>query len=106
MVEARQMQNSVQRQNFHFVRGRVSQLRRALLRYIRGNRNLARQSRRARRPLRIRGKRQHVRLFVLPPKPAIQGSHFRAAGHKQIDSALEPGGPPRAKQKSFQPRFA
>ena len=105
MVEARQMQNSMQRQNLHFVRGRVSQLRRALLRHVCGNRNLACQSQRSGCPRRIRRKRQNIRLFVLPTKLTIQGSHFRAAGHKQVDRALESGSPARAKQKSLQPRF-
>lgn len=105
MVEARQMQNSVQRQNLHFIGSRVSQLRRTLFRHVCGNRNLARQAQRSGRSLRIGRKRQDVGLFVLPPKLAIQRPHFRAAGHKQIDRALEPGRSARAKQKSFQPRF-
>ena len=96
----------MQRQNLYFIRRRVSQLRRALFRHVCGNRNLTRQSQPSERPLRIRRKRQDVRLFVLPPKLPIQGPHFRATGHKQIDRALESGGSARAKQKSFQPRFA
>ena len=92
MVKARQMKDSVQRQNLDFLGGRMSQQkphsaaqcrRRSQPRppaspLRRGSEMLARSCR----------KRQHIRCLVLPAKLAIQRAHGRTAGHQHIHLAL------------------
>jgi hypothetical protein len=95
VIEARQMENSVQHENFYLRSQRVTQAGGILPCDLRGYREVARHLLSWRVPQWRRWKRQYVCRFVLSPEAQVQGAKFSAVGHQNIHGATQTHGPPR-----------
>ena len=104
VVEARQVQQSVQQQHPHLVAQRMPKLRRLPRRHLKRNRQVARQS----WSLRIaeegrvgrRRKRQHIRRLVFAEKCPVQPPQRRIVRQQHVDFALQPHRQPVPAQES------
>lgn len=104
MVEACQVENSMQRQDLHFLSHRVPETPSILHRNVGGNGDLTNESGRLAGSYwnRERWKRQHVGRLILTAKPAIQRAHGRTTRYQNIHCTVHPDRTPRLQHKAFE----
>ena len=102
VIEARQMQDSMQRQNFHLVGNRVAQARGVFPGDVRGNCHISGNA-----PGLIsfhlrRWKRQYIRGLVGSSESPVKSTHFRTVRHQYIHRAPQLDRAPRPQHKAFE----
>jgi hypothetical protein len=102
VIEARQMQDAVQRQNFHLVCHRMTQAPGVLPGNVRRDRYFPGNAFALSSCRRRGGKRQYVRGFVCSPESLVQRPQLGTAGDQDIHRATQPNRAPRPQYKSFE----
>ena len=102
VVEARQVQDAMQRQNFHLVGNRVAQARGAFSGDVRGNRYISGNA-----PALIsfylrRWKRQYIGGLVGSSESPVKSAQLRTVRHQYIHHATQVDRSPRPQHKAFQ----